>query len=78
MRVSVCSLHQVTNPFQLPGKVEPLDINSVDDLKTDLNLLGSIPSNKLLALEVLWTPQDDNDFFTRDQLIEDYPLMNSI
>ncbi len=33
---------------------------------------------QLMAVEVLWTPQDDNDFYTRDEIFQDYPKLNSL
>ena len=32
----------------------------------------------LQAVEVLWTPQDDQDTLTARELLEDYPLLRSI
>lgn len=60
------------------GKLTPGDMNSQEDLKRNLDLLGSIPQDRLLALEVLWTPQDENDYFTREELITDYPTLNML
>lgn len=68
----------VTVLAAVDGKVMPTDINSQDDLKSNLELLGSVPSDRLLALEVLWTPQDENDYFTKQELVTDYPTMNML
>ncbi len=33
---------------------------------------------QVLAVEVLWTPQDDGDYFTREDLATDYPYLNTL
>jgi uncharacterized membrane protein len=52
--------------FQLPA------INSAEDLRLVLRQIGSLPSDKLLAIEVLWTPQAEGDALTSDDLIAEY------
>lgn len=47
-------------------------------LRTALNRLGAVPADNLLACEVMWTPQDENDFYTRDEIIMDYPYLNTL
>jgi uncharacterized membrane protein len=68
----------VTIIAAVDGKLTPGEMNSQEDLKNNLDLLGSIPSDRLLALEVLWTPQDENDYFTREELVTDYPTLNML
>ncbi|XP_027349783.1 uncharacterized protein LOC113861272 [Abrus precatorius] len=53
-------------------------INGSRDLKEALQKLGSIPSSKLLAVEVLWTPQNENDTLSERELLEDYPLLRPL
>ncbi|KAF7805185.1 uncharacterized protein G2W53_044296 [Senna tora] len=53
-------------------------INGSGDLKEALQKLGSIPSSKLLAVEVLWTPQNENDTLSERELLEDYPLLRPL
>jgi uncharacterized membrane protein len=56
------------------GKFEiPTAINSADDLRQALRQIGSIPSERLLAIEVLWTPQAENDTLTSDDVLANYP-----
>lgn len=31
-----------------------------------------------LAVEVLWTPQDEDDYYTRDEIFQDYPTLNNL
>lgn len=53
-------------------------INSSMDLKEALQKLGAIPSSKTLAVEVLWTPQNENDTLSERELLEDYPLLRPL
>ncbi|XP_030958041.1 uncharacterized protein LOC115980005 [Quercus lobata] len=53
-------------------------INGSGDLKEALQKLGSIPSSKILAVEVLWTPQNENDTLSERELLEDYPLLRPL
>ncbi|WP_071189631.1 DUF1517 domain-containing protein [Trichormus sp. NMC-1] len=55
------------------GKFEIPQINSADDLRQALRQIGSLPGEKLLALEVLWTPQAEGDTLTSDDLFAEYP-----
>ncbi|OVA05455.1 Protein of unknown function DUF1517 [Macleaya cordata] len=53
-------------------------INGSADLKDALQKLGSIPASKTMAVEVLWTPQNENDTLTERELLEDYPLLRPL
>ncbi|MEM1393720.1 MAG: DUF1517 domain-containing protein [Cyanobacteria bacterium P01_D01_bin.116] len=54
------------------GKTEIPKINSSDDLRQALSQFGGIPSDKLLAFEILWTPQANGDTLTSDDLLAEY------
>lgn len=41
-----------------------------------LNCLSS--ALQILAVEVMWTPQDENDAYSRDELFLDYPTLNTL
>ncbi|KAI3876054.1 hypothetical protein MKW92_029240 [Papaver armeniacum] len=53
-------------------------INNSDDLKTALQKLGSISTSKILAVEVMWTPQEENDTLTEREMLEDYPRLKPL
>ncbi|MBD2362676.1 DUF1517 domain-containing protein [Anabaena minutissima FACHB-250] len=55
------------------GKFELSAVNSADDLRQVLRQIGSIPADKLLALEILWTPQAEGDTLSSDDLFAEYP-----
>lgn len=55
------------------GKLELPKVNSSDDLKLALQQLGGVSSDRLLALEVLWTPQAEGDVLTNEDVVVQYP-----
>lgn len=55
------------------GNLQVPSINNADDLRQALRQIGSIPSDNLLAIEVLWTPQAEGDTLTADDLLAQYP-----
>lgn len=55
------------------GKCQIPAINTADDLRQALRQIGSLPSEQLLAIEVLWTPQAPGDTLTSDDLFAEYP-----
>ncbi len=60
------------------GKLELPQITSAEDLRKALSALGAVSSDRLLALEVLWTPQANGDVLTRDDMITDYPSLHLV
>lgn len=53
-------------------------INGSGDLKEALQKIASIPSSRTLAVEILWTPQNENDTLSERELLEDYPLLRPL
>jgi uncharacterized membrane protein len=45
------------------------------DLKESLNVLGSLSPDTLVAVELLWTPQERGDAYSKDELLLDYPSL---
>ena len=54
------------------GKFPIPAVNNVEELRQALRQIGSIPSDKLLAIEVLWTPQAEGDTLTSNDLLAEY------
>ncbi|MEM7727591.1 MAG: DUF1517 domain-containing protein [Cyanobacteria bacterium P01_A01_bin.45] len=54
------------------GKYPIPKINGSEDLNQALRQMGGIPSDRLLAIEVLWTPQAEGDTLTKDDLMAEY------
>jgi len=55
------------------GTLKLPSVRSRNELKEALNKLGSVRARDVLAVEVLWTPQDKDDSFTPEELMIDYP-----
>ena len=54
------------------GNLQLPAINNADDLRQALRQIGAISGDKLLAIEVLWTPQAEGDTLTSDDLMAEY------
>jgi uncharacterized membrane protein len=53
------------------SKLPPL--RSAENLQSALSAIGSIPTDDLLAIEVLWEPQSDDYTLTSDEVLAVYP-----
>lgn len=60
------------------GNLNLPDINGSDDLRQALQQVGSIGSDRLLAVEILWTPQADGDTLTSDDILAYYPNLKLV
>ncbi|MDX2230662.1 MAG: DUF1517 domain-containing protein [Leptolyngbyaceae cyanobacterium bins.349] len=60
------------------GNLNLPKVNSSEDLRQALGILGGISSDRLLALEILWTPQAEDDVLTRDDLLVEYSNLKMI
>lgn len=60
------------------GNLELPQINSSDDLRQALQQVGSLGSDRLLAVEILWTPQADGDTLTTDDILAYYPNLKLV
>lgn len=54
------------------GNLQLPNVNSADDLRQALRQIGSISSDQLLAIEILWTPQAESDTLSADDLLTEY------
>jgi uncharacterized membrane protein len=48
-------------------------VNGSEELREALRVIGSVPSDQLLALEVIWQPEGAGDVLSADELITAYP-----
>ncbi len=62
----------------LTGKLELPTINGSDDLRQALQQVGSIGSDRLLAVEVLWTPQAEGDTLSTNDILANYPNLKLV
>jgi uncharacterized membrane protein len=60
------------------GHLQFPQIYSSEDLKRILSQLGSISSEQLLAVEILWTPQASGDTLSADDLLAYYPNLKLV
>jgi uncharacterized membrane protein len=54
------------------GKMQLPAINNAEDLRQALRILGAMSGERLLAIEVLWTPQAEGDTLSSDDLLAEY------
>ncbi|XGB40846.1 MAG: DUF1517 domain-containing protein [Nodosilinea sp. LVE1205-7] len=55
------------------GKLELPNITDPGDLRQALNQIGAVSRDRLLAVEVLWTPQQPGETLTADEMVAEYP-----
>jgi uncharacterized membrane protein len=60
------------------GRLELPKINDSDSLRQAIQQIGSIGSDRLLAVEVLWTPQAKGDTLTTDDILTYYPNLKLV
>ena len=60
------------------GSLNLPNINSSDDMRQALQQIGSLGSDRLLAVEVLWTPQADGDTLSSDDILAYYPNLKLV
>ncbi|KAI8477294.1 MAG: membrane protein [Monoraphidium minutum] len=48
-------------------------VRALADLKDCLTLLGGLRVDDVVAVELLWTPQEEGDAYSKDELLADYP-----
>lgn len=62
----------VEGDFSLPK------VTNSQDLRRAISQIGSVSSDRLLALEVLWSPQGEGDVLTSDDLMAEYPSLTLV
>lgn len=60
------------------GKLDLPVITNEQDVRRALSQIGAISSDRLLAVEVLWTPQQTGETLTADELIAEYPELKLV
>lgn len=68
----------VTILVAVEGNLKIPKIKSREELSTALNRLGGVRENQVMAVEVLWVPQDENDSYTSEELLEEYPSLYTL
>ncbi len=52
--------------------------DSVATLRQGIMQLGSVPADRIVAVEVLWTPQNEGDALNADELLVEYPQLRKL
>lgn len=60
------------------GKLQLPKINDTEDLRRALQQIAGVGSDRLLAIEILWTPQAEGDTLTRDDILTAYPNLKLV
>ncbi|KAF8067306.1 popC [Scenedesmus sp. PABB004] len=60
-------------PVELPRRID-----SVAALQDALRALAGVPPDQVLGVEVMWTPQAAGDYYTREDIITDYPHLRQL
>jgi uncharacterized membrane protein len=60
------------------GDLKLPTINSEADLRQALSQLGAVSGDRLLALEVLWTPQAEGETMTSEEVVTGYPELRLV
>ncbi|MEL6259517.1 MAG: DUF1517 domain-containing protein [Cyanobacteria bacterium J06626_6] len=61
------------------GKLSlPESTTSPEDVRRAINQIGAVSSDRLMALEVLWTPQVSGETLSADELIAEYPNLKLV
>ncbi|MEM6518968.1 MAG: DUF1517 domain-containing protein [Cyanobacteria bacterium P01_C01_bin.70] len=60
------------------GKLNLPKVSSPQDVRQTLSTLGAISSDRLLAVEIIWTPQASGETLTSDEMIAEYPELTLI
>jgi len=60
------------------GNLNLPDINDSDTMRQALQQMGSVGSDRLLAVEILWTPQAEGDTLSSDDILAYYPNLKLV
>ena len=60
------------------GNLDLPEINSTDDMRQALQQIGGLGSDRLLAVEILWTPQAEGDTLSSDDILAYYPNLKLV
>lgn len=60
------------------SKLQLPPVNDSDGLRQAVRQIGSIPSDQLMVLEVIWSPQSKDESLTADELVARYPNLKLI
>jgi len=53
-------------------------LSTSDDLRAALRLIGAVPADQLLALELIWQPEGAGDVLSAEELLTAYPELTHL
>lgn len=56
----------------------PSSLSSLQELQQALRGMASLPSESIKAAEIVWTPQQDEDTLTQEELLQSYPSLTML
>jgi len=60
------------------GRMPIKTVNSAESLREALRLVGAVPANDLLALEVIWQPEGAGEVLSTEELLTAYPQLQHL
>ncbi|PVH36190.1 hypothetical protein PAHAL_6G017600 [Panicum hallii] len=60
------------------GALKFPEVRNYADLEAAVETLNSIPARRIQGIQVLWTPQDEDDVLLAAKLLEDYPYLKPL
>ncbi|EAZ41332.1 hypothetical protein OsJ_25846 [Oryza sativa Japonica Group] len=60
------------------GKLKFPQIRSADDLRLVLGMLNGIHASEIKGVQILWTPQEEDDALSEERLLKDYPYLRPL
>ena len=68
----------VTIVVGVDGQINLPVVNNSQDLRQAISQIGSIGSDRLLGVEVLWTPQANGDVLSKEDVLVQYPTLKIV
>jgi uncharacterized membrane protein len=68
----------VTLVAGVEGKLDLPKINGSQDMENALRQIGGVGSDRLLAVEILWTPQAEGDTLSNEDIMAQYPNLKLV
>jgi len=60
------------------GALKFPEVRNYADLEAAVETLNSIPARQIQGIQVLWTPQDEDDVLLEEKLLKDYPYLKPL
>ncbi len=60
------------------GRMPIKTVNTAESLREALRLIGAVPANDLLALEVIWQPEGAGEVLSTEELLTAYPQLQHL